>query len=453
MWFVSKMILKVVYLAVAILVFSGCTSLQRTLTISDATEAELDATLVQSGDLPGWVSEGSVRTMPQGDVQNIEDAYAESGSMLCDTAPRQGPTFTSPDGKYYVASAAERVCGDVMEFARNNVENINAKADLESTMAEVGARVLEFSAAEVSVSDTLPNLVWGDTVSAITIYRITALLAIPEGNVRMERLEVAVYSPKVASTTFFEAYDVPVDRTLATRVISTIARRHGTETSTADSPGTATPPTDSIDYRGVLEQTAGAIARDANALAAFNEGRTSNETNNANIDEAVNYAALQASDGWSVDTGHRNGAQLSYGTYTVCITVQSGSPARAVVEQSPCANTANQELAWSPAGFDMVNADETLAVRWLPERDAAKMSCQDAQLCWYVEVLSRIGCSSVRVELNVVTDSGSALATITGELRANLQPDTKGIVVVKSYDSYDEYGTEPLAQIVDATCM
>lgn len=442
------MLLKVGSLAAAVLIFSGCTSVQRTLTISNATESELDAVLVQSSDLPGWSSEGVVGPVSQDVIQASENAYAESGGMLCDTAPRRGPEFTSPDGQYYVASYAERVCGDVMEFARNSVESYTTAAEFEAAGGASGPRVLEFSAAEVRVSDALPNLVWGEPVSAVTVYRIDALLSAPEGTVRMERLEVSVYSSKIASTVIFESYDAQVDRALATRVTAAVASRMGTEAPTSRNIGAATP-TDTVDHRSVLLQTANSIARDANALAAFNEGRASNETNNDNIDQAVNEAMLSTSDGWSVDTGHQNGAQISFGAYTVCITAQPGSPARAVVEQSTCATAVNQKVAWNPPGFDMVNADETLALRWLPEKDAANVSCEATEGCWFVEVLSRIGCSSVRVELNVVTASGSTLATLSGELRAKLQPGARGVVVVEAYDSY---GAEPLAQIVDATC-
>lgn len=220
-----KMLLKVGSLAAAaVLIFSGCTSAQGTFTISDATESELDASLVQGGDLPGWSFEGVAGSPSQADIQATKDRYAKSGDLLCDTAPRQGPEYTSPDGKHYVTSGAERICGDVAEFARNNTESFTSKAELEDALGS-GVRVLEFSAAEVRVSDALPNLVWGESVSIVTAYRIDALFSVPEGTVRMDRLEVSLYSSKVVSTIFFESYDAQVDQDMATRVTAAVSRR------------------------------------------------------------------------------------------------------------------------------------------------------------------------------------------------------------------------------------
>jgi len=91
----------------------------------------------------------------------------------------------------------------------------------------------------------------------------------------------------------------------------------------------------------VAEQTARSIARDANALAAFNTGAATNETSNANIDAATAEANLLEADGWTVDTAEANGADITLAkngeTTTYCISVTAGSPDRATVASGDCA--------------------------------------------------------------------------------------------------------------------
>lgn len=91
----------------------------------------------------------------------------------------------------------------------------------------------------------------------------------------------------------------------------------------------------------VAEQTARSIARDANALAAFNTGAATNETSNANIDDATDEAALSTDDGWTVDTAETNGADITLAkngsTDVYCISVTAGSPDRATVASGDCA--------------------------------------------------------------------------------------------------------------------
>lgn len=94
----------------------------------------------------------------------------------------------------------------------------------------------------------------------------------------------------------------------------------------------------------VAESTARAIARDANALAAFNTGTDTNQATNANIDTAVGETMLSTDDGWAVDTAEANGADITLtknGTasiYCISVTAASGSqPARATVSSGDCA--------------------------------------------------------------------------------------------------------------------
>lgn len=88
----------------------------------------------------------------------------------------------------------------------------------------------------------------------------------------------------------------------------------------------------------VAENTAAAIARDANALAAFNVA--ANQTDNSNIDYAVTEVGLSAADGWAVDTSFVNGAEISLTrndrTDTYCISVVQGNPSRAFVYAGGC---------------------------------------------------------------------------------------------------------------------
>ena len=78
----------------------------------------------------------------------------------------------------------------------------------------------------------------------------------------------------------------------------------------------------------VAKNTAAAIARDANALAAFNPGATANVTEDSNIDAAVSDTTLESSDGWNVSTADTNGARIYLDkngekqVYTICAVSQ-----------------------------------------------------------------------------------------------------------------------------------
>lgn len=90
----------------------------------------------------------------------------------------------------------------------------------------------------------------------------------------------------------------------------------------------------------VAENTAASVARDANALAAFNAGSAANETDDTNIDAAVAELGLSTADGWAVDTSSTTGAQIALtkngNTDTYCISVTAGSPDRATVASGTC---------------------------------------------------------------------------------------------------------------------
>ncbi|CAB4584401.1 unannotated protein [freshwater metagenome] len=74
----------------------------------------------------------------------------------------------------------------------------------------------------------------------------------------------------------------------------------------------------------VAENTAKAIARDANALAAFNSGANANLTDNGDIDDAVADTTLSGDDGWTVSTADTDGARIELDkngkkqVYTIC---------------------------------------------------------------------------------------------------------------------------------------
>jgi type IV pilus assembly protein PilA len=89
----------------------------------------------------------------------------------------------------------------------------------------------------------------------------------------------------------------------------------------------------------VAENTAASIARDANALAAFNSGSAANETSNTNIDAAVAEAGLDTADGWSLNdvaTGHEITLAKNGASDTFCIEVTAGTPDRATVASGTC---------------------------------------------------------------------------------------------------------------------
>ncbi len=75
----------------------------------------------------------------------------------------------------------------------------------------------------------------------------------------------------------------------------------------------------------VAENTAKAIARDANALAAFNAGANANLTDNGDIDDATADTTLSGDDGWTVSTADANGARIELDkngkkqVYTICV--------------------------------------------------------------------------------------------------------------------------------------
>jgi type IV pilus assembly protein PilA len=84
----------------------------------------------------------------------------------------------------------------------------------------------------------------------------------------------------------------------------------------------------------VVENTAKAVARNANALAAFNDGDQANLTSEGNIDEAIGDIALDTADGWAKDTAD-NSIELSKNGNTETYYVCDGG-ARAVVQTGTC---------------------------------------------------------------------------------------------------------------------
>ena len=84
----------------------------------------------------------------------------------------------------------------------------------------------------------------------------------------------------------------------------------------------------------VVENTAKAIARDANALAAFNSGDQANLTSDANINAALDETALDTADGWAKDNG-ANSVALSKNGNTETFYICDGG-ARAVVQTGTC---------------------------------------------------------------------------------------------------------------------
>jgi len=84
----------------------------------------------------------------------------------------------------------------------------------------------------------------------------------------------------------------------------------------------------------VVENTAKAIARDANALAAFNSGDQANLTSDANINSAIGETSLDTADGWASDAA-ANSVSLSKNgnteTFHICVVAD-----RAVVQTGTC---------------------------------------------------------------------------------------------------------------------
>jgi type II secretory pathway pseudopilin PulG len=87
-----------------------------------------------------------------------------------------------------------------------------------------------------------------------------------------------------------------------------------------------------------VEQSAKAVARQANSMAAFNSGADVLHTTEANIDAALLISSFDPADGWllSVDT---NSIALTKGGSTsvfyICIDA-STTPHRAVPGPAPC---------------------------------------------------------------------------------------------------------------------
>ena len=96
----------------------------------------------------------------------------------------------------------------------------------------------------------------------------------------------------------------------------------------------------------VAENTAKAIARDANALAAFNAGDNANVTSTTNVTDAINDTALSTNDGWTVDATNYSISLTKNGnteTFYICIDAldldndtASAAVDRAVVSTAAC---------------------------------------------------------------------------------------------------------------------
>lgn len=84
----------------------------------------------------------------------------------------------------------------------------------------------------------------------------------------------------------------------------------------------------------VVENTAKAVARDANALAAFNSGADANLTSDSNINAALDETTLDTADGWAKDNA-ANSVSLSKNgnteTYHICVVSD-----RAVAQTGTC---------------------------------------------------------------------------------------------------------------------
>jgi prepilin-type N-terminal cleavage/methylation domain-containing protein len=97
----------------------------------------------------------------------------------------------------------------------------------------------------------------------------------------------------------------------------------------------------------VAKNTAAAIARDANALAAFNSGPTANVTSDGNIDAAIGDTTLNTADGWTKSTSSNSVSLVKNGnteTFYICVQAidldgdtATAAVDRAVVSTSACA--------------------------------------------------------------------------------------------------------------------
>ncbi len=91
----------------------------------------------------------------------------------------------------------------------------------------------------------------------------------------------------------------------------------------------------------VAENTAKAIARDANALAAFNTDDLTNLTSNTNIDVALDDTVLNPADGWTKSTADADGGYIylekngKVQAFTICVDSNRAVVASAGTSTSP----------------------------------------------------------------------------------------------------------------------
>lgn len=192
---------------IALLPFvAGCAEVSRELSISDATANDLQESLVQQSDLPGWTATELANTAgAERASENAKDSLEADGSYICDLAPIAGPSFVNTEQTLVVHSSSERVCGDLASVMEQTLAD-------ESVYREANRDALAANLAGNGVSMT--NYTYKRTNLGLDdktyVYEVRANLQTPDGNLDYVAYEVSVFSPRIVATLFIEGYGVDV---------------------------------------------------------------------------------------------------------------------------------------------------------------------------------------------------------------------------------------------------
>jgi len=182
----------VILLSVAILSLSaGCTEAADEPATSEASTEELQESLIQPTDLPGWNQE---TVADDGDETRI--SVKAEGENFCDPEYVAGPIFSNVDLMITVNSHARRTCGGMEENMEKNLGDETFRRDavreaLTTQMAPIG----------VSVANLTYELTDLGADKNVHVYKVRAdMLPSNGGALVYAAYEVTVYSPRVVTT-------------------------------------------------------------------------------------------------------------------------------------------------------------------------------------------------------------------------------------------------------------
>lgn len=188
----------VLLLSIAILALSaGCTETADEPATSYASTEELQESLIQPTDLPGWNQE---TVADDGDETRITENHGKSvkaeGENFCDPEYVAGLIFSNVDLMLTVNSRARRTCGGMEENMEKNLGDETFRRDtvreaLTTQMAPIG----------VSVANLTYELTDLGADKNVHVYKVRAdMLPSNGGALVYTAYEVTVYSPRVVTT-------------------------------------------------------------------------------------------------------------------------------------------------------------------------------------------------------------------------------------------------------------